>query len=580
MSKATCLYSRLFLFFALFQFFLNFLNNIDAKSPKTHHTSETPKLTVVLILDQGAEHHIKKLNSYLRYGLKDLLSNGVVYSEAYHPHGVPETTPGHHAFSTGTVPKDHGAVTNQWVINGQCKKTAYDLDTSKKAAVFGHLDCPEDGRSCHNTMVDGLSDQVIWRSIASTPNKVYALSLKSYPAIAMANRRGKAIWFDENTGVFTSSKKYFSQLPDWVDQFNKSVTLHELKKRRWHLAYNENHKAYDFPYIKNYDYAGLPFSLIDKSLTPESDLELEITKSKESEFEHKSSSAYELFLKSPFASEALFGLARQCVEINFDKKQGNSMVLWLSLSNFDLVGHMYGPDCLEVVDMLYHIDKQIQDFMNFLNRFVGDDKYVLVFSADHGIAPIPEIQQLRGFPRACRIVATELIKELNTHLFERFGVKDFVLCFEPSSFTIDEKTYKALNEHDQKALMNALIAFLKKYPGIKNAWTCEELQQACFRPDDLENFYKNQLFDGRFGPVICQPETYCLITNYTTGTSHATPYDYDTHVPLIIYYKNHLRPHEVSQRVWIPQVCATLAKLLNIPKASVSPFDPLPGLWE
>jgi len=594
MSKATYSKSpdsKTLFFFLFFAIFLPFFNLDAKKTINSCNNKEAPKLTIVLIVDQLAHHHIKKLKPYLRYGIKDLFSHGVVYSNAYHPHGVPETTPGHHAFSTGALPKDHGAVTNQW-LDAECHKIAYDLDTSKEAAVLSNLECPENGKSCHNTMVDGLSDQFIWRSIETIPNKVFSISLKSYPAIAMANRLGKAIWFDEKKGIFTSSKKYFEQVPDWIDQFNKGVVLQELKKRRWQLAYPENHKAYDFPYIKNYDYAGLPFSLINKTLVTEEPkdaplLSKSLLKSLSkpphkyrAKYEHKTCSSYELFLKSPFSSEAVLMLAQQCIEKNFDKKHGNSMLLWLSLSNFDLAGHIYGPDCLEVVDMLYHIDKQIKNFMNFLNQFVGENKYVLVFSADHGIAPIPEIQKLKGYSRARRIVDVDLIKDVNAHLFATFGINDFVLCFEPSAFTIDQKIFTALNEHDQKAIMHNLITFLKKYPGIKNAWTCEELKQTSFKTDDLENFYKNQIYEGRFGGVICQPEPYCLISGYTKGTSHATPYDYDTHVPLIVYRKEHLPAHIITQRVWIPQVCVTLAKMLTIPKPSISTFDHLPGLWK
>jgi len=584
MSKALRLYSFLCLFFA----FALSICSLAAKKPTNTLSPEAPKLTVVLIVDQLAHHHIKKLRPYLRHGIKDLLCNGVVYSNAYHPHGVPETTPGHHAFSTGTLPKDHGAVTNQWV-DSECNKVPYDLDTSKSAAVFSELECPGDGKSCHNTMVDGLSDQFIWRSTEAVPNRVFAISLKSYPAIAMANRLGKAIWFDEKKGVFTSSKKYFSQLPFWVDQFNKSVTLKTLKKQRWQLVYDQHHNAYNFPYIKNYDYAGLPFSLINRSLEPDKKTDKKESHEKMGKetgketnsikkYEHRTCSASELFLKSPFSSEALLALAQQCIEKNFDKKNNNSMLLWLSLSNFDLAGHIYGPDSLEIVDMLYHIDKQIKNFMDFLNRFVGANNYVLVFSADHGVAPIPEIQKLKGYTNARRIVAQDLMKEVNNHIVEKHGIKDFVLCFEPSSLTIDQKILESLASHDQKALINSILAFLKQYPGIKNAWTCEELKQTAFKTTDLESYYKNQLYNGRFGEIICQPETYCLITNYTKGTSHATPYDYDTHVPLVVYYKDHLQAQVINKRVWIPQVCVTLAKILTIPKPSVSPFDVLPGL--
>ena len=73
-----------------------------------------PRVTVVMIIDQFAYHYIPKLKKHLHHGLSELLSKGIVYTNAYHAHGIPETTPGHHALSSATLPKDHGAIAYQW----------------------------------------------------------------------------------------------------------------------------------------------------------------------------------------------------------------------------------------------------------------------------------------------------------------------------------------------------------------------------------------------------------------------------------------------------------------------------------
>lgn len=568
MSKARCLFSLIFLIISFFPVY-----RLNAKKPCRR---KQPKLTVVMVVDQLAHHHIKKVKPYLQYGFKDLMCNGVVYTNAYHAHGIPETTPGHHALSTGTFPKDHGAVTNQWV-DIQCKKVAYDEDTSEDAALLTNPTCRHDGRSCKKTMIDGLSDQFVLRSTESIPNKVFALALKSYPAIAMANRLGKAIWFDEKRGVFTSSKKYFSKLPDWVSAFNTSVTYDQLKKSKWQLLYNEDSDAYDFPYIKNYDFAGAPHSLVGRTLIDKQENSNK-EKNKNSPKSKYLDSPYKFFVLSPFSSSALLNLAKKCIETNIDKQHDNTMLLWVSLSNFDLAGHIYGPDSLEITDMLYQIDKQIQDFMNFLDRFVGEKNYLLVLTSDHGIAPIPEVQKLKGYTEAQRIMVPDLLREINTDLFKTFGIKTLVSCFEPSSFRIDHAVLRKFDAQKKEEIIRHILSYLKQHPGVKNAWTYDELEKTTFQPHDLENYYKNQLYSGRIGDIICQPKPYCLITHYPTGTSHATPYEYDTHVPLILYNKGRLKPKWINDRVWIPQVPVTLAKSLHIPKPSGSPFDPLPGI--
>ncbi len=64
--------------------------------------------------------------------------------------------------------------------------------------------------------------------------------------------------------------------------------------------------------------------------------------------------------------------------------------LGVSFSALDLVGHAYGPDSHEVQDVLARLDVTIGELLDHLDRTVGAGKYVVAFSADHGVAQIPE----------------------------------------------------------------------------------------------------------------------------------------------------------------------------------------------
>jgi len=94
-----------------------------------------PKITVVLIADQFAHFYIPKLQKYFKHGIKQLLEEGVVYNNVFHPHGTPETTTGHHALSTGCYAKDHGGVTNQW-LDRNGKKIRYEADSDHQAELL------------------------------------------------------------------------------------------------------------------------------------------------------------------------------------------------------------------------------------------------------------------------------------------------------------------------------------------------------------------------------------------------------------------------------------------------------------
>lgn len=546
---------RIFVTIVLFYLSPYFL---QAKSNKPR----TPRLTVIFIIDQFAYHYIPKLKHHFHYGLEELFRKGIVYTEAYHAHGVPETTTGHHAISTGTLPKDHGGILNQW-IDKDYQKVAYDEDKNPTAEVFQTVPATTFcGKSPKNTMVDGLSDQFVLQSAPHQQHYVFSLSLKSYPAIATANRMGKAIWLDDVEGNFTSSKKYFSQLPSWLVQFNKEHKLPTLSHVSWKTIYSLDSAAYDFPFIQNYDYAGYSFSMVSKKLVP---------------IDHKAQKPYDLYMKTPHASQTLIALAKTCVDQNF-KKASDRMLVWICLSNLDLVGHMYGPDALETIDTIYHVDRQIKEFMDFAQRRVGQNNCLFVLTADHGIPPIPEITNLRGISFAQRIMAKPLIENINQFIGKKYHAQEIIKAFEPTYFVLNKKELAKRSTDDQKNIINDIKNFLKSQSGIKQVWTAEELKNTTFAPTDLENFYKTQLYNGRSGDIICMPEPYCLITHYPTGTSHLSPYAYDTHVPLVVYQKGQFQKKTIEQKVWIPQLPVTLAYILGVARPSASTYPLLPEI--
>ena len=55
-----------------------------------------------------------------------------------------------------------------------------------------------------------------------------------------------------------------------------------------------------------------------------------------------------------------------------------------------------------------------------------------------------------------------------------------------------------------------------------------------------------------------------FIEYHGTGTSHGTPYSYDTHVPLI-FYGWHIPKGETHDRKVITQIAPTLAQKIKIP---------------
>ena len=518
-----------------------------------------PRVTVIIVVDQLAYSYLPKLAPFLKHGIKFFMQEGIVYHNAYFPHSMPSTGPGHTSLTTGITADYHGIIANNW-CDAHGKKIACDDDNATTAAVINPTGGFYDrGKGPCNIMVDSISDQFALSSQPDAPCVSFAVSLKSRSAICSANKMGKALWFDSKTGFFTSSKAYFDQLPEWLVSFNNQQTVNKLTKISWPLFYPKNSRAYNFKYIDNYRYSTRP-PMAGKTMI----------------FNANTQHPLDWYEHTPAANQLLFDLALHCIKTNIEIPNQH-MLIWICLSSLDMIGHDFGPYSREAIDMIYHLDYQIGQFMNALGTYIDPSDILFVLSADHGITPIPELLKQQGY-NAHRINTKKIIPQINFALEKQFGIHNLITACTSSQIYLNPILYNTLDANTQKQSSKIIRNILSAQPGIKHIWTAQELKTSCFGPDQIESFYKKQFYSGRSGQFIIQPFPYCLLDDYNKGTGHRTPYEPDTHVPLILYQKNSFERKIITDKVWIPQLANSLAHILHIPKPSASTYDMLPGL--
>lgn len=508
-----------------------------------------PKLTVVFIIDQLRYQSLMNIKPYLKGGLKKFLDQGINFESAFWPHAMPSTGVGHAGLVTGTFAKNHGIIDNGW-LDEKGNKTKCDDDTAERAAVFSPTGFYDYGKSAHHLMVDNVSDQLIMQSTTKKQNKVFSVSLKSRAAIMLAGNLGKALWFDQEGMQFTSSKAYFSILPPWTIQFNKNKKVDETT--RWNLAYPKESKAYNSVRAMDYKYARLPQMY-----------QTEVTQ------KH--------CLKTPFCQNLLFDLAQECLDQEFSDTL-NTFVLFVSLSTLDKVGHVFGPDSIEYLDILYHLDKRLENFIITVYKRINPDDVLFILTSDHGDMPILEQLKDKGYSKTHRINKNKLITMLNKKIEKRFDVKNFIRHIDTPDIYITKESSCSLSEKTKKKIYSYIQNYLTKIPGIKKVWRQKELAKSSCESNQFEYFYKNQLFPSRSGELILQVFPYTLVSKNEKGTSHKSPYHYDTQVPLIFYQKGKLEQKGIKNSIWLPQVSATLAQLLEIPIPSAATFSALPEI--
>lgn len=532
------------------------LTNTQKCTPCTVVHHEEPQLTIAIVVDQLAYRHLEKLEAYLKYGLKFFINESICYKEAYIPYAWPETAPGHTSLSTGTVPADHGIITNAWLSkNG--KEISCDEDSAECAAVFGLSGTKEPGRSPRNIMVDSLSDQLMLQTQQHKNYKVFSVSAKSRAAICTANKLGKAIWLDDNACMFTSSKAYFDALPAWVKQFNERKKIKSMKYT-WKLA-NNCPGAYNFRNTHNYKGAQYNHSLIGKTFNL-------CDQRKE-------------FMQTPQANQLIFDIALACIQEHFCKKDpGQKLFMWVLPSALDKVGHNFGPENIEAIDTIYHLDRQIQNFMNCVNRITKKRNVLWVLTADHGMTLLPEQVEEQGYTGARRIMGPDVVKDLNAHLMKKFNVSNLVLLFNGNSIFVDEIRFTDLDKPLKKKISKEIKQFVSALDGIKNVWTLKEMIMLPTHRHTILDGFKNQIFKGRSGRFVVQSLPFVYVSQKAKGLSHQSPNSYDTHIPIMIYQRGKLQRKAIYDRVDNIQLAPTIAQILGVPRPSACTADILPGI--
>jgi Type I phosphodiesterase / nucleotide pyrophosphatase len=216
----------------------------------------------------------------------------------------------------------------------------------------------------------------------------------------------------------------------------------------------------------------------------------------------------------------------------------------VSFSSNDSIGHCWGPDSQEVLDSTLRTDVVLGQLLRYLDEKVGKDQYLLALTADHGICPIPEVAARRGLD-AKRVPLRTILASA-----EEFLSKEYPHPTATKTKWIESTMFPwiYLNERliTQRGLRmeevaGKLAGYLETQPGIFRTYTRERLALPADPYDDVTKRMKRSFHPDRAGDIGVVLKPYHLPGTTTTpatvptGTTHGSPFAYDTHVPLLIF---------------------------------------------
>lgn len=491
-----------------------------------------PKLVVFISIDQMRPDYFERYGHLFSGGLNRLYSKGVVYTNADLNFASSETGPGHAALGTGTYPWKSGIHGNEW-IDPVTKKNVYCVEDSLAKPVEGE----GGGFSPRNLVIPAIGD---WLKQSSKKSKVVSVSSKDRAAILMAGKNPDLVfWYGRKNGTMVTSDYYMKTLPRWVKEFNASGWIEKNVPTSWTKILND----------AEYEKIGPDEFAAEIKWKDDTSFPHEFTEGKKSE----------QIMGTPYGDLFVIDFSLAAVKNEKLGQRGVTDVLCVSLSNCDYIGHSYGSDSHEILDLLIHIDRGLEKMFDELDKTVGKNNYVVALSADHAVCPLPEFNsQYKNIP-ATRYSYTNDIKpkldslssllkyQLNTA--EDVLIKNSFINYGPAQ----KDGWDSL--HLQREITKGLLgidAFVDVY--FRHEMVGTEKSDKPFIQK-----YRNSYYAPRGEDFQYRIRENCIISSRTYGTTHGSPYSYDTHVPLIFWWNNAV-PQKISREVTSADAAPTLAK--------------------
>ena len=486
-----------------------------------------PKLVVVIIIDQFRGDYLERYrDQFPEGGFRLFLDHGANFTDCNYDYANTRTAPGHATLFTGAYSNGHGIAANEW-WDPQKKRmvTSVEDDDTKLVGIAADQVKDKAGASPHNLLADTLGDEL--KLATQGQARVFGLSMKDRAAILPVGFAADgAYWIDPKSGLWITSTYYRADLPKWAQDFNAGKHAAKYWDRDWKNSKGDILRS--TAHRKGRDGSDAGF--------------------------------YEVIGSTPFANEYELEFAKELVVYEKLGSGPATDFLAISLSANDILGHQVGPDSPEMAAMALALDRDLSDFFAFLGHQIGLANTWIALSADHGVSALPDDAKKLRIP-AANMDASKVEAQINAALTTKFspGHAATYIKFDYPLAWLKDDPFAAAHIKEQDA--ETAVGEAMKQAGLRDYFTKSQLAEGEVPDTALgKEFLRSYSPEGGWY-VMGIPQPYTV--GRAKGTDHASPYTYDTHVPLAFYglpfrpgtYRTHAEPVDMA---------VTLASLLGI----------------
>ncbi|MFR9650235.1 MAG: alkaline phosphatase family protein [Rikenellaceae bacterium] len=502
--------------------------------------AQKPRLVVNFIVSSFRSGDIERYSDNLTSGgFNTLTQEGLYYGKAEYNFSQSLAPSTLSTISTGAEPSMHGVVGTTWFDYSSNNRETLIEDGTIRNMPYNYDNI---GFSANNLIAQTLSEALLEQSPES---KSITIAINPVEAIVVAGNSGTVLWVDPVSSQWSTSTAFASELPEWVANFNlKSQPIFNRAFSSWSLS------------KQGADYVNSRYSDIDvskyrnkKSLYRDSDKRL-----------IDLNNSYNRIKYTPLGNTLVFEVAKVAIANMDIGKDNTTDIINLHLSSSGAITQLYGRESIEVEDMLYRLDGEIMEFINYTKAQVKGEEVLFTFTSDSGSSSSYDVNGANT-AKSKRFNGVQAEVILNGFLTARHGEGEWVLGYENGSIYLNHNTIYQ-NGMSVADIQNEIATFMMHFDGVAYALTATSLQSSALGYGYGE-LVQRSFFARRSGDVLISLLPGWIEHGDNIRSRSGSLYRYDRDVPLI-FYGCGIEPLRVNQRVDMIQFAPTLSSIMEI----------------
>jgi hypothetical protein len=496
--------------------------------------ADKPRLVVNIIVGSLSDSDLDRYSAnFSDGGFKLLMDSGVRYHNALLDYANTSTAAGLATIATGTEPATHGIVGTHWwnYVDGSYVELIFD---NKAHAVE-----PSTGTgkySPHRLSSPTIGDMLVMQNRES---KSCSIAVDPLSAILLTGKHGVAYWAETKQTRWTTSSAYTESLPKWVAEYNREEQNKMYHMKRWRPIYVAQHYT-------NSEVAVLE-GITGKTTSLISDINLNLA-----------NSDYGKMCYTPAGNTMLLKFAFQYITKEGMGKDEHPDIINISLDTARYIAETYGTESMEYEDMLYRLDKDIEDFIvRLYAQFKRKEDVVITLSSYHGTSPSYNIKNSTTRERF-NIGQMEVL--VNAFLGAKYGSDKYILGFANKALYLNHTLLNS-KRMDIPTIREEIATFLLQMRGVSSAISSTALRNTYFGAG-RSRLIQQSFYPTRSGDVVIDLLPGWIFEREGIRSSSDGGYNYDRNVPLMIYRNG--KKESIEREVSISALAPTLAYILGI----------------